>query len=132
MKRLPIAVPVALAVAFAMFFVITGGYAAPQGKHRATLSGVVLGPGGKPVANAVVTYQSGGGDTPHVVRTDAQGRFSIPQLRRDNYDLRASAQGMFSNWEKNVMLHSGEQKSVTLRLTTGADISKTAMKPPKP
>ena len=127
MKRLPIAVP----VAFAMFFVITGGYAAPQGK-RATLSGVVLGPGGKPVANAVVTYQSGGGDTPHVVRTDAQGRFSIPQLRRDNYDLRASAPGMFSNWEKNVMLHSGEQKSVTLRLTTGADISKTAMKPPKP
>jgi hypothetical protein len=125
MKRLPIFA----VVAFAMFFVIAGGHAAPQGKHRATLSGVVVGPGGKPVANAVVTYQSGGGDTPHVVRTDAQGRFSIPKLRRDNYDLRASAQGMFSNWEKNVMLHSGEQKSVTLRLTTGADVSKTAMKP---
>lgn len=128
MKRLPVAV----AVAFAMLLLITGGYAAPQGKHQATLSGVVVGPGGKPVANAVVTYQSGGADRPHVVRTDARGHFSIPKLRRDNYDLRASAQGMFSNWEKNVMLHSGEQKTITLRLTTGGDVSKTAMKPPKP
>ena len=125
MKRLSITVVVALA----MLFLVTGGYADPQGKHHATLSGVVVGPGGKPVANAVVTYQSGGGDTAHVVRTDAHGRFSIPKLRRDNYDLRASAQGMFSNWEKNVMLHSGEQKSVTLRLTTGADVSKTTLKP---
>ncbi len=128
MKRLPMAV----AVAFAMLFLIAGGSAAPQVKHRATLSGVVVGPGGKPVANAVVTYQSGGGDTPHVVRTDGHGRFSILQLRRDNYDLRASAHGMFSNWEKNVMLRTGEQKSITLRLTSGADLSKTAMKPTQP
>jgi hypothetical protein len=115
----------ALAIAFAM---LVGVPAAPQGKSRGTLTGVVLGPGGKPVANAVVTYQSGGGDTPHAVRTDAHGRFSIVKLRRDNYDLRASAQGLFSNWEKNVMLRSGQLKSVTLRLTYGTDLSKTAMK----
>jgi Carboxypeptidase regulatory-like domain len=127
MKRLSITVT----LAFAMLSLVPGVYAAPQARHRATLSGVVLGPGGKPVANAVVTYQSGGGDTPHAVRTDAHGRFSIPKLRRDNYDLRASARGMYSNWEKNVMLRSGEQKSITLRLTSGADISKTAMKPPQ-
>src|SRR5450432_1181265 len=127
MKRLPIT----MIVAIAMLCLVSGGYAGPQGSHRATLSGVVLGPGGKPVANAVVTYQSGGGDTPHAVRTDAQGRFSIPKLRRDNYDLRASAHGMFSSWEKNVMLRSGEQKSITLRLTSGADVSKTALKPPQ-
>jgi hypothetical protein len=119
-------------LAFVMLSLVFGLYAGPQGAHRATLSGVVLEPGGKPVANAVVTYQSGGGDTPHAVRTDAHGRFSIPKLRRDNYDLRASARGMFSNWEKNVMLRSGEQKTITLRLTSGADISKTAMKPSQP
>jgi hypothetical protein len=128
MKRLRIT----MTLAFVMLSLVFGLYAGPQGAHRATLSGVVLGPGGKPVANAVVTYQSGGGDTPHAVRTDAHGRFSIPKLRRDNYDLRASARGMFSNWEKNVMLRSGEQKTITLRLTSGADISKTAMKPSQP
>jgi hypothetical protein len=127
MKRLSITV----AVASALFSLVPGVHAAPQGAHRATLAGVVVGPGGKPVANAVVTYQSGGGDTPHAVRTDAHGRFSIPKLRRDNYDLRASAHGMYSNWEKNVMLRSGEQKSITLRLTSGAEVSKTAVKPPQ-
>lgn len=96
-------------------------------KPRATLSGTVLGPNGKPVANAVVTYQSGGGDTPHAVRTDAHGRFTIVKLRRDNYDLRASARGLFSTWLKNVMVRSGEQKSITLRLTSGGELSKTAM-----
>ncbi len=128
MKRLPIT----LTLAFAVLSLVSGVYAGPQHAHRATLSGVVVGPGGKPVANAVVTYQSGGGDTPHAVRTDAHGRFSIPKLRRDNYDLRASAHGMFSNWEKNVMLRSGEQKNITLRLTSGAEISKTATKAPQP
>jgi hypothetical protein len=99
--------------------------AAPQPK--ATLNGVVLGPNGKPVANAVVTYQSGGGDTPHAVRTDAHGRFTIVKLRRDNYDLRASSHGLYSTWLKNVMVRSGEQKSLTLRLTSGGELSKTAL-----
>lgn len=99
--------------------------AAPQ--HKATLNGVVLGPNGKPVANAVVTYQSGGGDTPHAVRTDAHGRFTIVKLRRDNYDLRASSHGLYSTWLKNVMVRSGEQKSLTLRLTSGGELSKTAL-----
>lgn len=95
--------------------------------RSAVLTGVVLAPDGKPVANAVVTYQSGGGDTPHAVHTDAHGRFSIPKLRRDNYDLRASSHGMYSTWQKNVMVRTGEQKSVTLQLTSGSDLSKTAL-----
>jgi len=105
-------------------------YSAPQPQKKATLTGVVLGPTGKPVANAVVTYQSGGGDTPHVVRTDAHGRFVIVKLRRDNYDLRASAQGTYSSWIKNVMVRTGENKSITLRLTASGDVARTAMKPP--
>lgn len=121
---------IALVIALGMLLGVRVACATPQSKKNATLTGVVLGPGGKPVANAVVTYQSGGGDTPHVVRTDAHGRFSIVKLHRDNYDLRASAQGLFSNWEKNVMLRSGQQKSVTLRLTYGRDLAKTVMTKP--
>jgi Carboxypeptidase regulatory-like domain len=109
----------------------SANYAIPQSRNKATLSGVVVGPDGKPVANAVVTYQSGGGDTPHAVHTDAKGRFTIVKLRRDNYDLRASSHGLNSTWLKNVMVRSGQQKTLTLQLTNGTDLSKTRMKTPQ-
>jgi hypothetical protein len=89
--------------------------AAPQ-RGAGTLSGVVLGPDDKPVARAAVTYQTGGGIAPHVVHTDRTGHFSIPKLKTDNYDMRASAKGVFSAWEKNVMVRSGQTKFVTLHL----------------
>ncbi len=101
-------------------------HASPQNSHRAALSGTVLGPDGKPAANAVVTYQSAGGDTPHVVHTDTHGRFLITKLRRDNYDLRASWHGMFSTWLTNVMLRSGQDRTITLRLHNGANLAETS------
>jgi hypothetical protein len=104
-------------------------YGAPQGRS-AKLTGEVLSATGKPVVGAVVTYQSGGGDTPHAVRTDAHGRFTIVKLRRDNYDLRASSHGLFSTWEKNVMVRSGQVKSVTLRLTNGTETAKSSLVAP--
>ena len=91
-------------------------FAAPQRRGSSTLSGVVLGPNDKPVARAVITYQSSAGSAPHVVRTDSHGRFSVAKLPADNYDLRASANGIFSEWQKNVSIRSGETHSVTLRL----------------
>jgi len=91
-------------------------FAEPQHKGSSTLTGVVVGPNDKPVARAVITYQSSAGSAPHVVRTDARGRFSIPKLIADNYDLRASANGIFSEWEKNFTLHPGETRGITLRL----------------
>jgi Carboxypeptidase regulatory-like domain len=102
-------------------------YGGPQRGHRAELTGEVLSPTGKPVAGAVVTYQSGGGHTAHVVHTDGHGRFTIVKLRRDNYDLRASSHGLFSTWEKNVMVRSGEVKTVTLRLTEGVEAANSSV-----
>jgi hypothetical protein len=116
-----------LTVAFAGHSV----YGSPQAGHSAKLIGEVLGPTGKPVAGAVVTYQSAGGDKPHAVRTDAHGRFTIVKLRRDNYDLRASSHGLISTWEKNVMVRSGQVKSVTLRLTNGTEAAKSSVVAPR-
>ncbi len=82
----------------------------------ATLSGIVLGPDDKPVAYASITYQSSAGREPHAVYTDRQGKFTISKLKPDNYDLRASANGVFSEWQKNVSLHSGESMYLTLQL----------------
>jgi Carboxypeptidase regulatory-like domain len=102
-------------------------YGGPRTGHTAELTGEVLSAAGKPVAGAVVTYQSGGGHTAHVVHTDAHGRFTIVKLRRDNYDLRASSHGLFSTWEKNVMVRSGEVKTVTLRLTDGVEAANSSV-----
>jgi hypothetical protein len=98
--------------------------AAPQSKGGGVLTGVVIGPDDKPVPHAVITYQSGGGNAPHAVHADAKGRFTIPKLRSDNYDIRASGKGVFSEWEKNVSVRSGHTKSLTLRLIYAKEIPK--------
>ena len=101
-----------------------GVLAAPQTKGSAILSGVVIGPDDKPVPHASVSYQSSDGSAPHAVRTDAHGRFAIAQLRADNYDIRASAKGIFSEWEKNISLRKGQAKSIELRLIYAKEMPK--------
>jgi hypothetical protein len=102
--------------------------AAPQRGGTAALSGVVLGPDDRPVPHAAVTYQSSSGNAPHAVHTDSQGRFTIAKLKADNYDMRASGKGVFSEWEKNITVHSGQTKSVTLRLIYAKEIPKAYVK----
>jgi hypothetical protein len=101
---------------------------AAQHKGGGVLSGVVLGPDDKPVPHASVTYQSSAGMAPHAVHADSQGHFTIAKLRSDNYDLRASGRGVYSEWEKNVTVRSGQTKSVTLRLIYAKQIPKAYTK----
>ncbi len=101
-------------------------HADTQRKGTSALTGVVLGPDDKPVAHAAITYQSSGGNAPHAVHTDSRGHFTISKLPADYYDLRASANGIFSEWEKNVSLRKGQSKSVTLRLIYAKEMPKAA------
>ena len=101
--------------------------ASPDKKGTSVLTGVVIGPNDRPVAHAAVSYQSSGGNAAHVVHTDAHGRFTISKLPADNYDLRASANGIFSEWEKNVTIHNGETRSVTLHLIYAKQMPKSAI-----
>src|SRR5271168_1890297 len=110
-----------LFLALAVALVAVGEARAMPQAHTSTLEGLVLGSDNKPVANAAVTYQSGGGSAPHVIHTDAHGRFSVPKLRADIYDVRASAQGIYSDWKKNVNLRPGQITTLTLRLTHAAE-----------
>src|ERR1700732_1941906 len=111
-----------------MLVTVRGAYAAPQSKGSSTLSGVVLGPDDKPVANASVSYQASSGSAPHIVRTDTHGHFTISKLKADNYDLRASGKGVFSEWQKNVSLRSGTTKELTLHLIYARQIPKAYVK----
>ena len=102
-------------------------FASHEAKGTSVLTGVVIGPNDKPVAHAAVSYQSSGGNAAHAVHTDAHGRFTISKLPADNYDLRASANGIFSEWEKNVTIHIGQTRSVTLHLVYAKQMPKVAM-----
>jgi Carboxypeptidase regulatory-like domain len=118
-----------LSVAMLLFVLTAAQHLAAQRRGGGgVVSGVVLGPDDKPVSHASVTYQSSGGTAPHAVHTDSQGHFTITKLRTDNYDLRASGKGVFSEWEKNVAVRSGQTKSVTLRLIYAKDIPKSYTK----
>jgi hypothetical protein len=111
-------------VAMATLFAVQKVTAEPQRKGSGVLTGVVLGPNDKPVAHASITYQSSGGNAPHAVHADAHGRFIIAKVGSDNYDLRASAKGVFSEWEKNVSVRSGQTKKLTLRLIYAKEMPK--------
>jgi hypothetical protein len=112
------------------FFLACSTSALPQ-HGTGILAGVVLGPDDKPVPHAAVTYQSAGGTAPHAVHTDARGHFTIAKLRSDNYDLRATAKGVFSEWEKNVSVRSGKTKSITLHLIYAKEMPKAYQAAPK-
>jgi Carboxypeptidase regulatory-like domain len=111
-------------VFFAGFLAAGAALPAPQAKGSGVLTGVVIGPDDKPVAHAVISYQSSGGNAPHAVHADAKGRFTIPKLRSDSYEVRASGKGVFSEWVKNVFVRSGQTKSVTLRLEYAKEVPK--------
>jgi uncharacterized membrane protein len=106
-----------LVIVSALVFLWGAGLQAQTAKKsRATLTGIVLGENGKPVAHAAVSCQSSAGISPKVVYTDAHGRFKITGLREDNYDLRATAKGVYSDWEKNILVKRGQTKEVTITL----------------
>jgi hypothetical protein len=81
------------------------------------LDGEVVNAKGAPVAGAQILWQAADGETPHVLHSDAQGRFHIESMRSGLYSLRASASGAWSEWEHNVLVRPGNDTSVTLRLT---------------
>ena len=117
-----------VAILLLMLLAARGVSAAPQGKGSATLTGTVLGPDDRPVAHASVSYQSSSGNAPHAVHTDSHGHFTIAKLRADNYDIRASGKGVFSEWEKNVSVRSSQTKELTLRLIYARKIPKAYVK----
>jgi uncharacterized membrane protein len=86
---------------------------------QSTIKGIVLGSDGKPVPAAAITCQSSAGIRPRVVHTDAKGRYLISGLKQDSYDLRATSQGAYSDWEKNIPLRKGQTKEITLHLLNG-------------
>jgi Carboxypeptidase regulatory-like domain len=88
-------------------------------KNDTVIKGAVIGADDKPVAAAAVTCQSSAGIRPRVVHTDSKGQYTITGLKQDSYDLRASSNGAYSDWERNIPVRKGQTKQITLRLLNG-------------
>jgi hypothetical protein len=109
-------------MSFITIFVIFGAggvWAQTSSKTQTMIKGTVLGADGKPVAAAAITCQSSAGVRPRVVHTDNQGHYIISGLKQDSYDLRATSNGAYSDWEKNIPLRRGQTKEITLHLLNG-------------
>jgi hypothetical protein len=128
MKQNRLLFAVCLAAAATLALTAAPNAGAQKRGAAGVLTGVVLGPDDKPVPHASITYQSAAGIAPHAVHADATGHFTISKLRTDNYDLRATGRGVYSEWEKNVAVRSGYTKTVTLRLIYAKQIPKAYTK----
>lgn len=111
-----------LVLSILSFIVIFGAgrlWARTSSKSQTMIKGTVLGADGKPVAAAAITCQSSAGVRPRVVHTDHKGHYTISGLKQDSYDLRATSNGAYSDWEKNIPLRRGQTKEITLHLLNG-------------
>ncbi len=111
-------------MAFLLLQLCSGpAFAAPSPRPQGSLTGQVLGPDQKPVPGARIMLQVSDGSRPHTVRTDARGHFRFPSLRHGNYDIRAQAKCQSSEWEHNVLVRSGRETRLTLRLVKQSPVN---------
>lgn len=94
------------------------GLAGASRAHYAlgNLAGVVVDRNGNPVADAAVIVQTSFGEYPHATHTDADGKFIFERYSPGQYDLRASAYGIFTQWSRRVVVRAHRTTHITLRL----------------
>jgi hypothetical protein len=78
------------AFAFLLVLMLTLVVSVQNEPGMGTLAGTVLHSRGKLAVGRSVTMPSSTGDHPHAAQTNAQGRFSLPELVHGYYDVRAS------------------------------------------
>jgi hypothetical protein len=81
-----------------------------------TIAGTVLDAQGKPVQDASVTIQTSDGQHPHATHTDDKGHFEFTRYDSGQYDLRAYANGVFSEWTKHAVVKPTKTTEITLTL----------------
>src|ERR1019366_10495605 len=80
------------------------------------VSGIVLAPDGTPQAHARVYLQPGNGRPPHTVLTDETGHFTFGNTVSGIYDVRAQANGLWSELIHNVSVKKNDDVSVKLQI----------------
>jgi hypothetical protein len=84
-----------------------------------TISGTVTDPSGAAIANATVQVTNTATQVVRTVTTNAQGRYSLPELIVGNYDVRVSATGFQNSVQANVPLTVGAERVVDISMKIG-------------
>lgn len=106
---------VALFVFGVVIFSLMG--AAPvRAQMPGVVSGVVLAPDGSPQAHARVYLQPGNGRPPRTVLTDETGHFNFGKTVSGIYDVRAQANGLWSELVHNVSVKKNDEVSLKLQI----------------
>jgi len=105
-----------VALFFSVLALLAATAAAAPRPRTGNITGTVLGPDGKAVANARVIVQTSYGRHPQSRLTDAAGQFHFRQLAAGLYDMRAYANGLWSDWHHNVMLRANKEIEVEFLL----------------
>ena len=100
------------------------GVAPVRAQMPGVLSGVVLAPDGSPQAHARVYLQPGNGRPPRTVLTDETGHFTFGKTVSGIYELRAQANGLWSELIHNVSVKKNDEVKVKLQIK-----AKTVEKP---
>lgn len=104
-------------ILLAFVFVAFLAAASSHGQRAAgKLSGVVTASDGTPQAKARVYLQPGNGRPPRTVQTDAAGHYTFAKIRPGLYDMRAQANGHWSEIHRNVNVRANKEASVDLQL----------------
>ncbi len=101
-------------VALVLLMLLTAGNSLAQEKQT-SISGVVQSADGNPQANARVYLQPSDGRAPHTTLTDAEGRYHFTKLRPGLYDLKAQANGKWTELQRNINVHANEEVTVNLK-----------------
>src|SRR5580700_8619768 len=90
-----------------------------QGVTSATLLGTVTDSGGAVIPNASVQVKNVGTDQAQQVATDAQGRYTVPDLPIGDYEAQATAQGFQTIVRRGITLTVGQQAVVDFSMMVG-------------
>lgn len=109
-----------------MIFALVGALPV-RAQMPGVLSGVVLAPDGSPQAHARVYLQPGNGRPPRTVLTDETGHFTFGKTVSGIYEVRAQANGQWSELIHNVSVKKNDEVKVKLQIKAAAP--KPAEKP---
>jgi hypothetical protein len=101
-------------IAFAFLGLLAASISHAQQKPG-TISGVVQTADGNPQPRARVYLQPSDGRAPHTALTDAEGHYQFTKLRPGLYDLKAQANGKWTELQRNVNVHANEDVTVNLK-----------------
>jgi iron complex outermembrane recepter protein len=82
-----------------------------------TVTGTIVDQAGKALPNATVQVKSDSSETSRTVTTDAEGKFSVPDLAAGNYSIIVAAPGFSLTTVSGAQVNSGGTQDIPITLT---------------